>query len=105
MCKVWSLRGWSKDASGNGEKLQYQGPSGQQYELSRADGKSIPEWKEVEHKQDGKHRLRHNPASQTNETSQEDFEAVMAEGTSSKESNNRPRFKRSGGDRAALARL
>lgn len=102
---MWKLRGWSKDATDKKEGLQFRGKSGQNLKLSRADGNSIPDWKEVEHKQDGKHRLRHNPASETKETSHEDFEAVIAEGTSTKDSKNRPRFKRSGGDRAALARL
>lgn len=102
---MWKLRGWSKDANDKKQSFQFQGSSGQNFELSRADGNSVPEWKEVEHKQDGKHRLRHNPASETKETSHEDFEAVIAEGTSNKENKSRPRFKRRGGDRAALARL
>ncbi len=73
--------------------------------MSRADAKAIPEWKEVEHKQDGKHRLGSNPATETREVSQEDFEAVRASGKRHNEANDRTQFDRVGGDRAALAKL
>jgi hypothetical protein len=73
--------------------------------LSRADAKAIPEWKEVEHKQDGKHRLGYNPATETRDISQEDFEAARASGKRHKEANDLTQFIRKGGDRAALAKL
>ena len=73
--------------------------------MSRADAKNVPEWKEVEHKQDGKHRLGYNPASETREVSQEDFDGVRASGPPSGRTEKWHSFKRKGGDRAALARL
>ena len=73
--------------------------------MSRADGKGVPEWKEIEHKQDGKHRLGYNPATETRDVSQEDFEAVIASGNKDKGSDNHTQFQRKGGDRAALAKL
>jgi hypothetical protein len=75
------------------------------FELSRADKDSIPQWKEVEHRQDGKHRLGYNPATETKEISREDFEAVRASGKASGEVKGLDQFPRKGGDRAALARL
>ena len=75
------------------------------FNLSRVDGKDIPKWKDVEHMPDGKHRLRYNPAAETKEISQEDFDSVRASGKRKTEAAKRNRFKRRGGDRAALARL
>jgi hypothetical protein len=73
--------------------------------LSRADKNSVPQWKDVEHRQDGKHRLGYNPAAETKEISREDFEAVRASGDTSSKVDDLERFSRKGGDRAALARL
>lgn len=104
---VWDLRGWShtQDVAGRDERLCRQGESGQSFELSRADAKSIPKWSDVEHKHDGKHRLGHNPATHTKEVSQEDFENVRASGKRRERADGLNLFERSGGDRAALAKL
>ena len=85
--------------------MLYKAEPGQSFELSRADARAIPEWKEVEHKQDGKHRLKYNPARETKEISQEDFEAMRASGTRHNEAYESIQFDRKGGDRAALGRL
>lgn len=104
---VWTLRGWSKaQDSTSRDNFQFrEAKSNRTFELSRADGKKIPPQEEVEHRQDGKHRLGYNPANQTREISQEDFEAVRAEKTSRWGLSDEPRFDRKGGDRAALAKL
>lgn len=103
---VWDLRGWSDSKEGSGKKGQslYKDKSNRSFELKRSDAKDIPKWKEVEHRQDGKHRLGYNPAKKTKEISQEDFEAVRADGKK-KGKGDAPRFERKGGDRAALAKL
>ncbi|KAI9685609.1 MAG: hypothetical protein M1822_004467 [Bathelium mastoideum] len=104
---VWALRGWSH-AHGTTAKnglLSYKGKGGQSIELSRADAKAIPGWEEVEHRQDGKHRLGYNPAVETKNISQEDFEAVRARGKGHRKTGVWTRFDRKGGDRAALSRL
>ena len=106
MAIVWTLRGWSRSGS-TAEKgrLYYKTRSSQRYELSRADAQASPAWGEVEHKQDGKYRLGYNPASETREISQEDFEAVRASEKGTEDADDRPQFDRVGGDRAALAKL
>jgi hypothetical protein len=88
---VWALRGWSKAVDSHFQ-------SG----LERSDGKSIPKWQEVKHRQDGKYRLGHNPATETKDIHQEDFDAVKAR----KKSQHEPKamFSREGGDRAVLER-
>lgn len=85
--------------------LYHRTDSSQGYELSRADEKGVPKWQEVEHKQDGKHRLGYNPATETREVSQEDFDAVRAGPSQSGRKERWDSFKHKGGDRAALARL
>ncbi|KAJ9614310.1 hypothetical protein H2200_002446 [Cladophialophora chaetospira] len=104
---VWRLRGWSdsNDAAGKKEQLSYQGASNKSFQLSRADSRATPEWNDVEHKQDGKHRLGYNPANETREVSQEDFEAVKATGRKDNKAGDQIQFKRKGGDRAALSKL
>ena len=104
---VFVLRGWShpQGTAGRQTGLYYHGSSSNRVEISRADGKEIPKWKEVEYRQDGKHRLGYNPASETKDISQEDFEAVRAIRKSPKQADDLVCFKRRGGDRAALARL
>lgn len=92
MFTVWSLRGWQEQK----DKQQKVGS----LELSRADGQNPPSWKDVEHKQDGKHRLGYNPAKETKEIYQEDFLAVRATGKDAPSTN----FKQEGGDRAVLSR-
>jgi hypothetical protein len=70
--------------------------------LSRADGQSTPKWKDVEeYRLDGKHRLGHNPATETKEISQEDLEAVQAMGKTQRKTSV---FKRQGGDLAILTK-
>ena len=89
---VWALRGWSDQGSKAG--------SAAGFELRRVDGNEAPKWEDVEHKHDGKYRLRYNPAKRTEEISQEDLEAVRLR---SKEAlKSKDGFKRIGGDRAAL---
>ncbi|KIV86036.1 hypothetical protein PV11_01677 [Exophiala sideris] len=102
---VWSLRGWT-DTGGKAAKsaFSYQS-STTTFELSRADSKSIPEWKDVQYKQDGKHRLGYNPATEDREISYEDFEAVCAVRKRNSTQKDWNHFRRKGGDRAALARL
>ena len=104
---MWTLRGWSQvqEAVVSERSLFHRTDSSQGYELSRADAKDVPKWEEVEHKQDGKHRLGYNPATETREISQEDFDAVRAGPSQSERMEERDSFKRKGGDRAALARL
>lgn len=102
---VWILRGWKKSDHADKKDARL---SISDFELSRADSKSVPDWKSVEHKQDGKHRLGYNPATVTKEISHEDFEAVRAEKKSKGGGDLKKlqeRFKRKGGDRAALAKL
>ena len=101
---MWALRGWSQQTKQE-KRLSCKGRSSQRFELTRADAQKIPDWKEVEHKQDGKHRLGYNPVTETKDISQEDFEAVRASGRTHREVDERTQFKRKGGDRAALAKL
>lgn len=101
-CSVWTLRGWTDSSSGS---TIYQAPSNKAFTLSRSNEKETPKWKDIEHKQDGKHRLGHNPAKKTQEISSEDFEAVVSSKAKNNKDKNESRFKRRGGDRAALARL
>ena len=91
--------------AGKKEHLYYKGNRSQNFELSRADGKAVPEWKDVEFKQDGKHRLGYNPAAETRDISQEDVEAVRAIGKRHKEAGAWTQFRRKGGDIAALSKL
>lgn len=93
----------TKDGASNEQQFQYRSKAGQALELCRADSNSIPKWEDVEYKQDGKHRLGYNPVLETKDISQEDLEAVRAEGI--KRRLGTVEFKRIGGDRAALARL
>lgn len=91
---VWQLRGWEQsDKADSNDSVQ----------LSRVDGDKAPKWKDVHYKQDGKHRLGYNPATETREVSQEDFEAVRASGKG-KQKDNGKHFERHGGDRAILRR-
>lgn len=97
---VWALRGWSDKADTSGKEKKRSWGS---FELSRADGESIPKWEDIKHRQDGKHRLGYNPARESKEISRYLFEGVRAEGK------NKPsdsiQFERKGGDRVALAKL
>ena len=104
---VWILRGWSQpqDKAERQRRLYYNSKASQSFELTRADANPIPTWKEVQYKQDGKHRLGYNPAVETREISQEEFEAVRASEKTYKETDNWTQFNRKGGDRAALAKL
>lgn len=99
---VWALRGWSDKEGSTGKEDKR---SWQSYELSRADGKAVPKWKEVEHRPDGKHRLGYNPARETKDISRYHFEGVRAEGKRKNKANDEIQFQRKGGDRAALAKL
>lgn len=101
-CLVWDLRGWTDSKAGKKARRHYQGKSKQSFELSRVGQADVPKWKDIEYRQDGKHRLRYNPASDTKEISQEDLEAVRAIG---KKHQSQVKFKKLGGDRAALAKL
>lgn len=74
------------------------------FELSRSDGSDVPKWQDVEHRQDGKHRLGYNPARETRELYQEDFQAVRANGKESKEGAIANQFSKEGGDKAVLNR-
>lgn len=65
------------------------------------DGQLTPKWEDIEHKQDGRNRVGHNPAIEEREISMEDFEAVRAQETRG----SNPDLKSSDGDRAALAKL
>lgn len=49
--------------------------------------------------------MRHNPAKDTKETFHEDFEAVRAAGKKRNKTGEKLKFKKIGGDRAALAKL
>lgn len=97
---MWTLRGWSDQAGGKSSSFSFQN-----FKLGRADAQDIPKWEDVEHKQDGKFRLRYNPAKETKDTFLEDFEAVRAAGKKRNKIAERLQFKRVGGDRAALAKL
>lgn len=105
---VWALRGWS-DTKEKAEKdgvMSYKDNRGRIIELKRADENSVPGWDDVKYRQDGKHRLGYNPAAETKEISQEDFDAVRGSGQQQEgSSQTRTRFDRRGGDRAALSRL
>jgi hypothetical protein len=76
----------------------------QGFELSRSDGKDVPKWQDVKHRQDGRHRLGYNPAKETREVYQEDFEAVKASSDDKKSKSIGGQFEREGGDRAVLDR-
>ena len=67
----------------------------------------MPQWKEVEHKQDGKHRLGYNPMTETKDITYEDWLAVRPSKKSAQKGSTgvEKKLKRKGGDRAALARL
>lgn len=74
--------------------------------LSRGDGKDAPAFDEMKHKNDGRDRLSYNPALETREISVEDWEAVKARTEYSDErAVNNVKFRKKGGDRAALAKL
>ncbi|KAL9094855.1 MAG: hypothetical protein Q9165_002804 [Trypethelium subeluteriae] len=104
---VWALRGWShaQGIAARGGLLLYQSREKLSIELSRADAKTIVGWEEVEYRQDGKHRLGYNPAVETKDISQEDFEAVGVSSKRQKQMGGRTQFHRKGGDKAALSRL
>lgn len=104
---VWVLRGWSQTRGIAGKKgrFYYTDTRRQAFELSRANGQPVPEWNDVEYKQDGKHRLGYNPATETKEVSQEDIEAVRATGVEHSKTGAWTHFRRVGGDIAALSRL
>lgn len=91
--QVFAQRGWSQS---KGSAVQVGAKS---YNLKRADGKGIPKWKDIEHKQDGRDRLGYNPANETKDLRDGDFDAVKAiEGQGRKLNSMRS-------DRAALAKL
>lgn len=75
----------------------------QGFDLSRSDGKEIPKWQDVKHRQDGRHRLGYNPAQDSRDIYQEEFECVKAS-SSRKGNKENGQFKREGGDRAILDR-
>ena len=104
---VWALRGWShaQDTAAKGGVFSYKGEGGRGIELRRADAKAIPDWEDVEHRQDGKHRLGYNPAVETKEITQEDLEAVRGSGKRPRKPGVQTQFDRKGGDRASLSRL
>ncbi len=85
--------------------MPYQGQFGQSFELSRADAKGVPDWKDIEHKQDGRHRLGYNPATETRDISEEDLQAVRASGQGQEGTEYQTHFHRKGGYNAALAKL
>lgn len=96
---VWKLRGWTNGKDRGSGKITVQG-----FDLTRADGQEVPEWKLVEHRQDGRHRLGYNPAQETREIYQEEFEAVKATAKDQKSRSDSVMFRREGGDRAVLER-
>lgn len=102
---AWALRGWSSDRDGPSreQRFYHRTDKSESYALNRADTKAIPEWKEIEHRQDGKHRLGHNPVLEAKDIFQEDFEAVRA--SRKRRRTTRAEFRRKGGDRAALSKL
>ena len=102
---VWDLRGWTnpKDSGRQARRMHYLESSGHGFEVSRADGQSVPRWKDVEHRQDGRHRLGYNPAVENREIYQEEFEAVQAS-VKDRARTRSARFDREGGDRAILNR-
>ena len=104
---VWALRGWSpaQGTAENQSSFYCRLEKGHSYVLSRADAGGIPEWKDVEYKQDGKHRLGYNPGTETRDVTQEDFDAVRASGKGYREGDKLALFNRKGGDRAALLKL
>jgi len=60
----------------------------------------------VKHKNDGRDRLGYNPALETKEISVEDWEAVKSrEEYSDDRAVENVKFRKKGGDRAALAKL
>ena len=74
--------------------------------LARADGQAAPAFKDVEHRNDGRDRLGYNPAVQQKEITVEDWESVKArEEFSDERAVDKVRFRRKGGDRAALAKI
>lgn len=73
------------------------------FELQAINSK-VPAWKDIEHRQDGRHRLGYNPGDGENDISVEDLEAVSAL-KSSHQGKSLAHFKRKGGDRAVLAKL
>lgn len=91
--QVFAQRGWSQS---QGRAVQIGAKS---YNVKRADGNEVPKWKDIEHKQDGRDRLGHNPANETRGLRDGDFDAVKAvEGDARKLNSMRS-------DRAALAKL
>lgn len=90
------MRGWGK---GNDSHIKLQG-----FDLSRSDGKGVPKWQDVKHRQDGRHRLGYNPAKETRELYQEEFETVKAASKGNKIRSSGSLFEREGGDRAVLER-
>lgn len=96
---MWRLRGWAKAQGSTDKHTTLLG-----FELSRSDGNDVPKWEDVEHRQDGKHRLGYNPASETRELYREDFQAVRASGKDSKGGAIANEFKKEGGDKAVLNR-
>lgn len=72
------------------------------FQLRRVDNQDPPKWEDVEHKPDGKYRLGYNPAKETKEISQEDFEHIRATGKGGREGQRKTSFKLRGGDRAML---
>lgn len=91
---VFAWRGWTQDKTDNAIQI-----SDASYDLKRADGKDVPKWKDIEHKQDGRDRIGHNPSKETKELRHGDFEAVKADDGNAKKLNSMR------SDRAALARL
>ncbi|KAF2093625.1 hypothetical protein NA57DRAFT_61331 [Rhizodiscina lignyota] len=80
---VWRLRGWAHNMPAPPGKdflhstIRVDGTA-YVIVLCRADGKTAPEWKMIEHLRDGRERLGHNPAIQTRDVSFEDWMAVKA---------------------------
>lgn len=95
--RVFAQRGWAKGID-RGDKVKI---ASDVFTLTRVDGRPVPNWEDIEHKQDGRNRVGYNPAKETKDINLEDFEAVRAwEGRGTE-----PSFQRRGGDRAALAKL
>ena len=104
---VWVLRGWSHlhNTAKSNNPFYYGGKDSSKFEISRADSKPIPSWQEVEHKQDGKHRIGYNPAAETREISQEDFQTVKANSKRYNGGANAIQFPWTGGAKAGLSKL
>ena len=106
---VWLLRGWTHSDFSMQNCLHCTMASNGTATatiLSRADHRAAPAFEEAKHKNDGRDRLGYNPAIQTKDIAMEDWESVKSRDEFSDErAAQNVRFRRKGGDRAALAKI